>query len=569
MTKHRLAFFPQQRFRNSYASLILLTSCILMLVIISGCGASPATNQHATVHRNIHPIVLDAVHMFDARQGWALSLDDQAEISGIVRTTDGGQNWQDMTPPGLQLRAPRAAFVSPSVAWVVLPQNDNTTTQIIATTDGGLTWQGSIIQASSIMQAAFLDGQHGWLLNSVDNELHFDIWRTTDGKTWKDIAHVAPFQAGDSQLTISGLSFVNASTGWLAGSTITNAPWFYVTHDGGQGWQPQNIPLPAQIQAASPALQAPVFLDASHGFFAASGFTRNCAQIESIGAVYLTSDGGNTWQPGGLTPLIANPSFINPAQGWALSSNGIAVAHNGGQLWEQIPADSTWKSALNIASIQFVSETVGWASGRDQQKFPLVLKTIDGGHSWSVVKAQAFSADQPKLSMNSTSQPVGSPPDFALVAPTPFDLPVSLTVTPAVEDIHIFGTQSGWGQTPGGKYETSDILHTSDGGRTWLNVSPRDLQDLKGYNGGPALVADFLNASTSWFALPMSKALGVSVFIYHTTDSGQSWREAHILLNVANSVFDVRQLSFSDLSHGWLLLTASQDQTGAELAFRL
>lgn len=564
MTKHLLASFSQQQFQKSCGSPILVILCILTLLIISSCSTSPVTNQQAT-HSNIHPIALDSAHMFDTKQGWAFGMNDQAQISSIVRTTDGGQNWQDMTPAGSQLRTPEAAFISPAVAWVVMPQDD-TTTRIIATTNGGQTWQSSTIQASSITHVAFLDSQHGWLLSSTDNDLHFDLWRTVDGKTWQDIAHVTPFQAGDSQLTIAGLSFVNASTGWLVGSTITNAPWIYVTHDGGQSWQPQHLPAPTQIQAANPALQAPIFLDASHGFLAANGFTRNCVQIASVGAVYSTSDGGNTWQPGGLTPLIANPSFINPAQGWAVSSSGMAVTHDGGQIWEQLPPDTTWQSALNITSIQFVSETVGWASGRDQQKFPLLLKTTDGGHSWSVVKAQAFSADQPKLNNNATPQAAGSPSELALAAPTPFNLPTSLTVTPAVENIHMFGTQSGWGQTPGGKYEMSHILHTSDGGKTWLDVLPQDQQANKGYSG-PELVVDFLNASTAWFALSQGKASVVSTFVYHTSNGGQSWQEATFPLNIPNSSLHVRQLAFSDLHHGWLLLTATQDQTNTESAF--
>ena len=38
------------------------------------------------------------------------------------------------------------------------------------------------------------------------------------------------------------------------------------------------------------------------------------------------------------------------------------------------------------------------------------------------------------------------------------------------------------------------------------------------------------------------------------------------MLNAPNSTLDVRQLSFSDASHGWLLFTGSQDPTEAETA---
>src|SRR5690348_218244 len=85
-----------------------------------------------------------------------------------------------------------------------------------------------------------------------------------------------------------------------------------------------------------------------------------------------------------------HPTFLNSMhmfdrkQGWALGNDpntsliSSILRTSDGQNWTHIPSDSTLKSALNIDTIQFVSETVGWVSGRDQQKFPLLLKTIDG-----------------------------------------------------------------------------------------------------------------------------------------------------------------------------------------------
>jgi hypothetical protein len=199
MMKHISAFFSCRRSARFRISPVLFTLLILTPLLLSSCDASPAVNQARTPtpHRNTHSTLLDSVHMFNEQQGWALSENDQTwpAVYGIVRTTDGGQTWQDMTPPGYTLHGPMAGFVSPTMAWVVMPQADNSTTQIIHTTDGGQTWQGSTIGANAITHVTFLDGQHGWLLASTDNDQHFDLWRTTDGTTWQDIAHVTPFQA--------------------------------------------------------------------------------------------------------------------------------------------------------------------------------------------------------------------------------------------------------------------------------------------------------------------------------------------------------------------------------------
>lgn len=539
---------------------------LFIIFLLVSCGSPSTINQsHQPPRRNIHSTFLTSMHMFDTRQGWALGIDPSTLlISSILRTSDGGQSWQDVTPPDYALHGPLADFVSPLVAWIVIPQADTTTTQIIRTSDGGATWQGYTIRANSISHVNFLDSQHGWLLSSADNDQHFDIWRTTDGSTWQNIAAITPPQSASSQLEITGLTFLNASTGWLTGGTVTNIPWFYVTRDGGQSWHYQSIPLPAHIQAVHPDLLAPTFLNAQTGFVAVTGFFRNCAQNTDIDSVYRTGDGGTSWQPTGLTPLIASPSFINPSQGWALSSNGVSLSRDGGQNWTPIPPDSTLKSALNIDTIQFVSETMGWASGRDRQKFPLLLKTVDGGQSWSVAHPQVFTSITPKLALNSTPAPAPAPATpVALGAPIQTGLPpVELPTTPAVLNIHMFDARHGWGETPRGKYELPHLLHTSDGGRTWRDVLPQDQQGSR----QSTLVDDFLDASTAWFALNDYHASSAILSVYRTNNSGQSWQEAHVALSTPNSTLEVRQLSFSDANHGWLLLTGSQDQTEAEAA---
>lgn len=72
--------------------------------------------------------------MFDARQGWALSMDDQATISGIVRTTDGGRTWSKHGGfKGLQ--SVSFASIRSGVA-----QDSNSCSLQLSTQDGGQSW---------------------------------------------------------------------------------------------------------------------------------------------------------------------------------------------------------------------------------------------------------------------------------------------------------------------------------------------------------------------------------------------------------------------------------------------
>src|SRR5207245_7720296 len=93
--------------------------------------------------------------------GWSLS--EQA----VLRTTDGGSHWQNVSPPHTKLTQDSIAdFFSTSLAWIAIPQTNAATTQILHSADGGQTWHRATIQAAFPRQISFIDSQHGWLLVS-------------------------------------------------------------------------------------------------------------------------------------------------------------------------------------------------------------------------------------------------------------------------------------------------------------------------------------------------------------------------------------------------------------------
>src|SRR5207247_11068228 len=99
--------------------------------------------------------------MIDGRTGWALSK------HAVLRTTDGGSHWQNVSPPHTKLTQDSIAdFFSTSLAWIAIPRTNAATTQILHTADGGQTWQRTTIQAAFPRQSSFIDSQHGWLLES-------------------------------------------------------------------------------------------------------------------------------------------------------------------------------------------------------------------------------------------------------------------------------------------------------------------------------------------------------------------------------------------------------------------
>ncbi len=90
--------------------------------------ATPApTNTPTSVVRMVP--VLETLHMLDAQHGWALNLPERVEQTSdaititttnqyeVLTTSDGGNHWQDVTPPHLQ--GPVIPnFITASLAWL-------------------------------------------------------------------------------------------------------------------------------------------------------------------------------------------------------------------------------------------------------------------------------------------------------------------------------------------------------------------------------------------------------------------------------------------------------------------
>lgn len=95
------------------------------------------------------------------------------------------------------------------------------------------------------------------------------------------------------------------------------------------------------------------------------------------------------------------------------------------------------------------------------------------------------------------------------------------------------------------------VYTTLDGGRSWV-ASP-----LPGVQGSAKLAegAAFLDVSHAWVAVlpPTGSPAGARVSVYRTSDGGQSWQRSVVRAPLLSaSVW----LTFTDPSHGWLLLSA-------------
>jgi len=435
--------------RNAHRHWPRLVSEIAALVVIATLVGSVVLVFSLRSHTPAHTGPLPAnsngqirqIHMIDANTGWTVVQTKHGSnidpAPAIMRTTDGGHTWFDVTPPeslnqwgtGVEVsQAPITDFLSANTAWIVLVPVSADKTSLYFTKDGGKTWQDSLLPdvtfKNSILQMSFIDEQHGWLLTSSAVATSQDtedvtLFQTVDsGKTWLKVSESnASRPLSDTtrgQLPFAGLkagfTFIDAQTGWMVGQTQhANFFWFYVTHDGGKTWQHQDLPHPTI--PTSPTGAGPQFQLQPPTFFGNNGVlsftiptnesypTTSNAATGMILLLYVTHDGGQTWQSTPSTFSSVNamytyeaPQFQDATHGYFATGNILFIMQRPAQVGGWIPV--VYRAMGAILQSNFVSPSTGWiiidnahpgSSEVNSNDALQLYQTTDGGKTWTQV----------------------------------------------------------------------------------------------------------------------------------------------------------------------------------------
>lgn len=325
------------------------------------------------------------MRMLDQQHGWALT------ASSILKTSDGGQTWQDVTPPHIALSPnPSAVFYNRSTAWVDITkpfESGIKAIQLIHTTNGGKTWttQSATIntQPMGLIDLKFINAQEGWM--EVDEGIGAGqqgagiVHTTNGGATWKLIStsitppHGVVFFPYMGRKT--GLTFINSHTGWAGVTTYGNAAFVFVTQDGGVSWIQQTLPTLQNMGGSTPPV---VF-----------GHTIIMPMVEYNGFTFdVSHNGGFTWQSTFLLPTNISQNSVYVADSthaWAINNlGGLYFTTTGGQSW------GSHLTLHNVSQFSFISNRIGWAYSGPSQNVPTLLKTTDGGHSWNKISYKIY-----------------------------------------------------------------------------------------------------------------------------------------------------------------------------------
>jgi photosystem II stability/assembly factor-like uncharacterized protein len=363
---------------------------LIFAVFMVGCSHSSQTEkqrippaQSVVTPKSVPPEVfknLSLIKMFNESTGWAIS------PTAVIRKDQG--DWTEVSPKKeTGYRFSVAEFADVRTGWLSSSKEGATNITILRTSDGGKSWRATNITPTepgdvpTVKTINFVDDTHGWLAVSYGTAMgseQVEIYQTINGgDTWTLVAssrqRTADGIPGGGIKT--GLSFIDTNRGWLTGLWYGDTVWLYVTDDSGKTWKQQTIKVPSGYPTEGGAVetQPPMFFGINTGILPLAFHSQGQPVI-----FYLTDDKGMMWKA--TTPIKSTGdksfiwSFANIKQGFATDHVQLFTTTDAGQTWKTIKLNMDFKY---VTQIDFVSNNVGWAIGKD-----IFVKTLDGGLTW-------------------------------------------------------------------------------------------------------------------------------------------------------------------------------------------
>jgi photosystem II stability/assembly factor-like uncharacterized protein len=275
----------------------------------------------------------------------------------VMRTTDRGVTWQDVTPPGVagvQFRDIEAFDADDAVAMSI---GANTTDfRIYVTHDGGQSWNLTFVNSEPTAFydcMTFFNRKDGLALSDPTDGVHFRVIATDDGgMSWHVTGLQMPAAPGAFAFAASGecLTTDHGHRAWF-GSGGSEASVFR-SDDRGVTWTKAPTPM---LVGPTAGINGIAFNGQTRGIAVGGDFALPTASADSFAR---SSDRGSSWT---LAP--AAPAEYRSGVAWVDGHTAIAAGLSGSDVSTDFGA--TWQrfDDGSLDTVDCASPTACWASG--------------------------------------------------------------------------------------------------------------------------------------------------------------------------------------------------------------
>lgn len=343
----------------------------------SGSGASTQPSAGSSLQQ-MGPSLVEGVANPIGTYVWAVRSDQ------ILRSTDDGSTWGDVTPPGL-VAATGWFFLNDSQAYVSQLAATGEV-EVFSTWDGGASWSSSRVTVQNVaggdgsVSISFSDEDHGLMAVQTvhsSSTAEVELFSTKDGgRGWTSLG---------LQPLLGPMAFSDVQVVWAPGDAAGQV--LYRSDDGGAIWSPVELPLPPSGDFTT--IGVPSF----HGSFGAVLVLEGDSLL-----MFESEDAGTTWRLASNGPTDPNSYSLSAAFiPFDAADSGHIYVGFGGELFETSAASGTW-STLTLPVQGFVSDVDGFDAHAvavvEESTCPKtadscldatsVIDTTDGGDGWTV-----------------------------------------------------------------------------------------------------------------------------------------------------------------------------------------
>ncbi len=281
-------------------------------------------------------------------------------VGTVLRTTDGGKSWRNVSPPGVETLQFRDIEAFDSRNAIILSIGNGEDSRIYRTSDGGAHWTETFrnTDAAAFYDCmAFFDRRHGIALSDpVDGK--FRILSTSDGGgSWTELPTngMPPALEGEFAFAASGqcITATGSADAWLSTGGGAQGRVLH-SRDRGLNWTVTVTPL---ASSPSAGVFATAFRDQHNGIAVGGDFA---APTNGVDALAFSRNGARTWDkprtaPQGYRSGVTWYPFLRTVA-IAVGPTGSDVTIDGGRHWFQFDAGS-------FDTTECTPDGACWASG--------------------------------------------------------------------------------------------------------------------------------------------------------------------------------------------------------------